>query len=133
MKHIVFTIDENFVRFCAVTMASALASDKAADLTFHIVTDGLGEESRRILSTLAEKQGAVVRFYEVSPENTQKFVVRWEKHRISAATFWRCMLGDILPPDIGKVLYLDCDLLVLGPLDELWRSEEHTSELQSPS
>lgn len=123
MKHIVFTIDENFVRFCAVTMASVLASDKAADLTFHIVTDGLGEESRRILSTLAEKQGASVRFYEVSPEDTQKFAVRWEKHRMSSAAFYRCLLGDILPMNISKVLYLDCDLLVLGSLDELWNTE----------
>ena len=37
MIHIALTIDENYVRYCTVVMASILENNKMDDITFHIV------------------------------------------------------------------------------------------------
>lgn len=42
---------------------------------------------------------------------------------ISSATFGRLQVGGILPATCERALYLDCDVLVRGDLDELWRTD----------
>ena len=37
----------------------------------------------------------------------------------SRATYGRLFIGDLLPPDLSRVLYLDCDLIVLDDLLQL--------------
>lgn len=123
MKHIVLTIDERFVRFCGVTLASVMHHNRPDALTFHIVTDGLSAAAADTLAALAEERGARVRFHTVAPAQARRYDVRWESHRISRATFYRCMLGDLLPEDVDKALYLDSDLLVLQSIDELWDTD----------
>ena len=124
MKHIAFTIDEKFVRFCAVTMVSILEHNTpAADVTFHIVTDGIGQGSRDILSQLASRYGAAVAFYTVRPEAMHGYSIRWEGQRLSMVVFYRCLLASLLPQSVSKVLYLDCDILVLDNIDELWNTD----------
>ncbi len=43
-------------------------------------------------------------------------------HLASPANFARFYLADILPPDVSHVLYLDVDIVVNGPIEELWAS-----------
>jgi len=123
MKHIAFTIDRKFVRFCAVTMVSVMENDNPADLTFHIIANDLLEEDRKILSGLVQNYGSCIFFYQVPAVKMAGYTIRWEKKRLSEVVFYRCLLASILPDSISKVLYLDCDILVLQPLDELWNTD----------
>ena len=47
---------------------------------------------------------------------------------VSLSTYYRFLLGAILPPDIDKVIYLDVDTIVLGDIFELWNTpmDSHT-------
>ena len=69
MKHIVFTIDHKFVRFCAVTMVSILKNDTPSDITVHVVANGLSEADRTILSDLAITYGALLLFMKFLRKN----------------------------------------------------------------
>jgi UDP-D-galactose:(glucosyl)LPS alpha-1,3-D-galactosyltransferase len=40
--------------------------------------------------------------------------------QISAGTYLRLQLPDLLPPEVERVLYLDCDVLCAGDLSPLW-------------
>ena len=122
MKHIVLTIDRNFARYCAVTMVSALRNDAPQDLTFHIIANDLAAEDRLALEALAHGYGAGICFYAVPGELLEGYSVRWCKKRLSMVVFYRCCLPSVLPAEIDKVLYIDCDMLVLRPLDELWNT-----------
>lgn len=95
---IVFTIDEKFTRFCAVAIASLLKHNKTEEICFHIVTDNLTEKSKTILSELAKQSGACTYFYHVPKEKTEGYQVKAMSHRISLATFYRCMLPSLLSP-----------------------------------
>lgn len=123
MMDITFTIDEKFVRFCAVAMASLLKHNATEEICFHIVTDNLTEESKAILSRLAKQSGAHTSFYYVPKEKTEGYQVKAMNHRISLATFYRCMLPSLLPPQLSKVIYLDSDILVLDSIKEIWNTD----------
>jgi len=41
--------------------------------------------------------------------------------RMSATTYQKLALADWLPAELGKVLWLDCDMLVLADVTELWQ------------
>ena len=49
MIHIALTIDENYVRYCTVVMASILENNKMDDITFHIVANDLTSNSKTII------------------------------------------------------------------------------------
>ena len=36
------------------------------------------------------------------------------------ATYYRCILAEILPNDIDRLLYLDCDIVILGSIKSYW-------------
>ena len=44
---------------------------------------------------------------------------------ISRATYLRLIMAEILPAKIGRVLYLDIDMIVTRSLSPLWRSDMH--------
>ena len=110
MKHIVFTIDHKFVRFCAVTMVSILKNDTPSDITVHVVANGLSEADRTVLSDLATTYGASIAFYEVPQEKLEGYAIRWEGQRLPMVVFYRCLLASLLPDSVKKVLYLDSDI-----------------------
>jgi lipopolysaccharide biosynthesis glycosyltransferase len=39
---------------------------------------------------------------------------------VSICTYYRLLLGDLLPGDVEKVIYLDVDTIVLGDIAQLW-------------
>ena len=105
MKHIAFTIDEKFVRFCAVTMASILEHNEPSDVMFHVVSDGISQTACDILSQLAARKGAFIAFYTVPAEAMKGYSIRWEGKRLSMVVFYRCILASLLPESVSKVLY----------------------------
>lgn len=120
--HIAFNIDSNYVRHCAVTMASIFRNNQKETFCLHIVTGGLKPEEKEKLCGLAEHYGSRVEFYMPKPGQLDGFTIRKFSKRISLATYYRCVLSDVLPAEVDRVIYLDCDLLVLGQLRPLWET-----------
>ena len=116
MMHIAFTIDNRFVRPCAVTMVSVLRNNVPYEIVFHVIGLNLHQEDVAFFSALCDSYGAKVFFYEVAEEKMKAYEVTWEKQRLSKVVFFRCLLSSILPMSVSKVLYLDCDVLVLSSL-----------------
>lgn len=117
---VAFNIDARYVQYCAVTMVSLLEHNKHRPVVFHIVAESLGEPQRRSLRELAGHYGATVCYYEPAAGALDGFSIRKFSGRVSMATYYRCLLSDLLPATVGRVLYLDCDILVLDRLDEFY-------------
>lgn len=126
MIHIALTVDHKFVRFCAVTMASILKNNQAQGITFHIIGDlSLSSTDKDSLSRLVCDFGAKILFYRVKDEQIGGYALKWESKRLSKVVFYRCILPSVLPSSLSSVLYLDCDVLVLGELEDLWNTDLH--------
>lgn len=118
--HIAFNIDGNYVRHCAVTMASLFANNPDEAFCLHIVTGGLADADERTLQELAGAHGSSVRFYVPAEGQLDGFTIRKFSDRISMATYYRCVLSDLLPDTLDRVIYLDCDILVLDAIRPFW-------------
>jgi lipopolysaccharide biosynthesis glycosyltransferase len=122
MIHITFNIDSNYVRHCAVTMVSILENNRDERFRMHIVAKGLSSEERDALTKLAAKYGSEVAFYAPDESLLKGFEIRKFSRRISLATYYRCILSDLLPADVDRVIYMDCDIVVTGSLKPFWQT-----------
>lgn len=118
MIHIACNIDANFMQHCAVTLVSLFENNKSADICVHIVAPSLSEENQQILRNLVASYGNDIRFYFPPEDLLSCFAIKKFGKRISMATYYRCMFSAILPDDVEKVLYLDCDIVVLGDISD---------------
>lgn len=123
MIHIACNIDANFMQHCAVTLVSLFENNNSADICVHIVAPSLSEENQQILRNLVASYGNDIRFYFPPEDLLSCFAIKKFGKRISMATYYRCMFSAILPDDVEKVLYLDCDIVVLGDISEFWNTD----------
>lgn len=122
MIHIACNIDSNYVRHCAVTLVSLFENNKEEKFTAHIIAQDLSENDKKTLTEIASGYQSQVRFYEPDITLLEGFTIRKFSKRISMATYYRCILSELLPQDIDKVLYLDCDIVVMGDIRSFWNT-----------
>jgi len=118
--NIVCATDDNFVQHCCIMLVSLLCNNK--DVNIYILTEGLTEEHRQIIETEVRDKGGKVSFCIVNSsliENLPMSKVEGLNH-ISRATYYRLLISDILPSEVHRVLYLDCDIVVNDSLEEFW-------------
>lgn len=113
--------DEYYAPYAATVMASVMENNKGLDITFHLVCDKISEVKQAIIKEWIVSHGSDVRFYIVNHEDFLDFP--FEKNaRLHYGAYFRLCLGEILT-DIERVIYLDCDLVVNGSLEELWDTD----------
>lgn len=122
MIHIACNIDSNYVRHCAVTLVSLFENNKEERFTAHIIARDLSENDKKTLNQLAARYQNQICFYEPDMSLLKGFTIRKFSKRISMATYYRCILSDLLPQDIDRVLYLDCDIVVVGDIRPFWNT-----------
>lgn len=124
MKHIVFCTDNNYVMPCGITIISLLEHNIGTDITIHIIGMNLNDISKTSLKDIAENRGAIIYFYNIDKAYLDEFnlVMDGPKH-INISTYIRLFAPEILPVDVDKILYLDCDLIIVGNLSELWNTD----------
>jgi lipopolysaccharide biosynthesis glycosyltransferase len=116
--HCVFSTDNNYCQHLAVTLVSLLENDETSNLFIHIVHSDIVEANMAKLTLIFQKYpSAAVAFYKFDASAYSHF--RLDYH-ITLASYFRLFLTDILPSDVTKLIYLDCDLVVLVDLRALW-------------
>jgi lipopolysaccharide biosynthesis glycosyltransferase len=111
---VAFGVDAAYAPHLAVTIASLVANAPGGKFNFYVATHGLPDEDRRKIASCASGQNLV--WLDVgSPDNFADTVIE----HTSRATYYRLVLPDLLPEGIGRVVYLDSDLAVLGDVRDL--------------
>jgi lipopolysaccharide biosynthesis glycosyltransferase len=101
----------------ATTLRSAVeAGDGVTPFEFHILVDGVSQELRQRVTDSLPKDSASIQWIEV---NLDKFRDFSTLGYISKLTYARFLIPQIFPTTVSRVLYLDCDILVLDDLEKL--------------
>lgn len=127
---VVCAADDKYAMPLAVTVRSALENLNSDCRIILYIIDGeiKNRNKQRILKTL-ESEKCEVRFTPISQafiesiENIHKYTITegQTKKYLSIATYFRLFIPDILPQQIEKAIYLDCDLIIKGDLNKLWQ------------
>lgn len=124
--NIVFCIDSNYIMPCGIAMTSVLENNKSKNITIYIIGMGLQDKDCNILEQIAIKYHTEIHFFDIDKTLLDKYnfplTGKAASKYMTLACYARLFVSDILPQDINKVLYLDCDLYVADNLDELWNT-----------
>lgn len=119
--NIVCATDNNFVQHCAVTLVSLL-KNTSHKVSVYLLTEGLTPNNEAILKELVSTNEGELFIITVDSEALKNCPMpdfSFLDH-ISIATYYRLLIPNLLPEDIEKVIYLDCDIVVRHDLKELW-------------
>ena len=122
--HVALCIDEHYTQHAGVTIASILYNKKSRNpVVFHIINDDISPEGYDKLKQIVDKYGETIFSHTVDSSEFDKLPV---SNHLSKAAYYRLIITEILPPAIGKVLYLDVDLIVRDDITELWNTDIST-------
>lgn len=125
IMHIVFNVDNGFVPHMCVTILSILGNCTAEKPVFHVLTYNLSFENREYVSNLVTEKGTSVFFYDVDVSRFKGFPLgdKTGNARLTFAAYLRLLIPDLLPQNLDKVLYMDCDIVVINPIYDLWNKD----------
>ena len=114
---IVLACDGRYAMPLATTLRSAVeAGDGVTPFDFHILVDGMPERLRQKVCNSLPNGLASIRWIEVNLDLFRDFSTLGY---ISKLTYARFLIPQIFPETVSRVLYLDCDILVLDDLGRL--------------
>ena len=118
---VVLAADDNYAQHAAVAMASVLANTAVPEqVAFWLIDDGISSRNKdKVRQTVARWHSRVSFLTIKNKELEQGFV----SGPISRTAYFRLDIPDIVPADVERVIYLDCDLLVLDDIRLLWQTD----------
>lgn len=122
--HIVYSSDDNYAQHLGASIYSLLSHNSDSDATLHIIDNGISPDSKdKLLRIVRSFPHARIRWIDFS-QWSQKLTLhmRWP---ISLSSYGRLFIGSMLPADVSRCLYLDCDMIICNSLKPLWNWDMH--------
>lgn len=119
---IIINTDDNYIQHCMAMLCSLYENNKSHTITLHVLKHKLSDICISQIKNLTSKYHNSCIFYTVD-ENKLEGVQFRNKRPLSKAAYYRLLLSTVLPPNINKALYLDCDIIVLKDLSEVFELE----------
>ena len=119
---IFFSTDDHYMPYLDVAVASLIAN-ASKDYTYRIIVLNTGLQPENIAKVkLNERDGFVIDFVDIS-ENVKHIKSCFKNvYHFSVASYYRLFIASLFP-QYDKIVYLDCDLVVLGDIAELYNTE----------
>ena len=118
---VLFCCNPGYYQHLAVALASLLKNNQRRALDITVVASAKDDEAeRKLLSVLPAHPGAKV---TVRHFGLEKFHALHTSAHITTEAYLRILVLDTLPAECERLIYLDCDLVVLEALDELWATD----------
>lgn len=123
--NVVYAADDGYAEIMGVSILSLLETNQGVpDMTIYIVEDGIGERNITKLTQMIHDYGRKVVFIK-KPDFLKNLGVDLKTARWSESAYSRLFLQDLFAPyaDVHKLLYLDCDTLIVADVRELWNTD----------
>lgn len=115
--NVVFSADAVYVPHLATAFASLMENNPEIISRLFVLSDAGSDPDFRTLAEWAKARYEVeIEIVAISSHALEGLFV---SGHVSLATYNRFLLGDVLPQELESVLYLDCDLIVTGSLENL--------------
>lgn len=109
---IVYATDDNYAKHVAVSLVSLYENAKSDELpVVYIIGNHLSKVNIDKLDNVANKYGGKVKYLkaDIAMDKLPKDI---NTANLTVSTYIRLFLAEIMPNDIKKILYLDCDTYI---------------------
>lgn len=119
--NVAFSSDNNYAPFLCVSIFSLLKnSNTKYNYHIYILDGGISEENKsKIIKSTKQFKNKKINFIKVDQEifkNIKQFL------QLNQSAYYRLLLPQILPK-IKKIIYCDCDLLILNDISKLYQEK----------
>lgn len=121
--NIIYASDDNYAWLMGISMISLFENNRGChEINVYLFGDKISSDNEVKLNQAAKQYG---RKLEIIDVNKLKLPDKLYSGRYPKSAFSRLFAFDLLPKEIDRVLYLDCDIIVDGCINELYN---HTME-----
>lgn len=115
--HVVFCADRVFMQHAAVAAVSLLENSPDGRFCIHYVTCDRDPQAEALLAqSIAPYRRATLRFHRVDPD---RLAGAFADRHVTRAAYLRFLAPEVLSVDIERIVYLDCDLVVMDDIRHL--------------
>ncbi|MDR1401741.1 MAG: glycosyltransferase family 8 protein [Puniceicoccales bacterium] len=119
--NIAFVFDDKFSDLFRVAVYSIDQNTKSK-LAIYIVDGGISETNKRKIFQLREKCKNILSIKINAPERISVFENFPTEKRFNSVVFYRLAIPKVFP-ELDRVIYLDCDIVAIGDISELWNED----------
>ena len=118
--HIALASDQNYAEFVAVVLVSLFDTNKWQEFTtIHLLSNGIDEATiGKLRQHIPDGRGELL-VYNISTLKEDLGID--VPPTIAITTYARLFLPQLLSPDVDRVLYLDCDVVVSGSVGDFYK------------
>lgn len=122
--NIVLASDDNYVPLLTISIVSFLENNcnDSDEINVFILNDGITNKNIEKIRNILNKYECNISFIKTKNiENLNSKIVSLERDNISSfTTYSRLFISSLIPDNIDKIIYLDCDILVVDSMKQLW-------------
>lgn len=116
--NVMYASDDNYAWLMGISMISLFENNRGSqEINVFLFGDNLSEENQSVMTSIANQYGRNCYHVDVAKINIPQILM---SERYPKSTFSRLFAYDLLPDDVEKLIYLDCDTIVMGSLDEMF-------------
>lgn len=120
---VVYAANDQYARHLGVSMYSLFYFNRdLADIRIYVFSIGITGASKARLSQIAARFSRQLEFIPME-DIKERFSYEIDTGSFDISAMGRLFVGTALPKAVERVLYLDCDTMVLDTLGPLWRAD----------
>lgn len=125
--NICLACDDNYSKYAGVVIASILANAKPENKpVFYILDGGISQENMDKILSLKQLKECEIHFVKVDDSQFEMYKNIQTHKYVTLQTYYRLKLAQILP-EVDRIIYLDCDIVVNNDLEELFTTNLHNN------
>ena len=114
--NILFSCNEQYAVPLTVSITSIFENNKDSKITVYVLYSTLLDNQKKNLDTLAQQYNQNIILIQVeSFFFKDSLELRWSKE-----TYYRLLINELLPSDLERLLYLDCDIIINNDISKLY-------------
>lgn len=111
--------DRSYLEMTGVLIASVTSQQHQSDVTIYVFGSGLRTDDKDRLNRCVAGPGKLI-FKDIDNVRVEILSRLTTKRHLTVTAYSRILIPEMIPEVDGRILYLDCDVVVNSPLDELF-------------
>lgn len=123
--NILFASDDNYAPLLGVAMYSLLENNEMDfdEIDFYILDGGISERNKSKIKSICEGFEIETPLKFIEYDNLEELLGIRIKATRPLSAFARLFAASLLPASVDRIIYIDCDGLIVGSLKEVWECD----------
>lgn len=119
----VYSSSDSYCEIAGISMYSLMENNKSAEeINIYLIDNHISEANKKRLNDMVASFGRKLHYVQLL-DIEERAGIKINIGRWNISTFGRLFLGTLLPESVEKVLFIDCDTLILQDLTPLWEKD----------